>query len=126
MIYLGLLRQQATIILEPENQPLSSDLITLTGTLDRYTGQSLQPLSIMVSAQDYGYWHELNQILIQSQFIKKYQSNIKKIAIVTDDFILPSARELFEFFPQTECRHFNYRNKCEALTWSAMSVVAKD
>lgn len=112
-----LLPDSGVLILHPHGKLESSDFERLAETVDPYIAKAGGLKGLLVEASHFPGWDSFSALSSHIRFVKDHQSQIRKVAIVSDAQLLAAVPKVASSFLSAEARHFPSSARDEALLW---------
>jgi hypothetical protein len=97
-----------------------SDFTHLTNHIDHYLEEHDALQGLVIVAKSFPGWEDFKAFTSHLTFIKDHHRAIRKIALVSDDFLLSTAPYLADHFVKAKIRHFPSANVEAAKAWAAL------
>ena len=110
---------QGVLIVRPKGPLSENDFATLTTETDAYIETHGALNGLMIVAEKFPGWENLEGFVSHFKFIRGHHENIGKIAFVSDSDVLALLPRLASHFVRAEVRHFKGNQEQAALAWIA-------
>lgn len=117
MIDAKLWRDDGILVVSPEGKLESTDFEQLRLLVDPYLEEHGDLNGVLIDAESFYGWEDFSSLLSHLRFARNYHEKIERIAAVTDNSFLAILPKVTAHFTAAEVRHFNYRERDEALNW---------
>ena len=117
MINAKLLREESLLVVSPEDKLDSTDFERLRLLVDPYIEAHGELKGLLIDAESFPGWEDFSSLLEHLRFVRDYQQRIQQVAAVTDNGFLAILPKVADYFAAAEVRHFNYRDRDQALNW---------
>lgn len=117
MINAKLLREESLLVVSPEDKLDSTDFERLRLLVDPYIEAHGELKGLLIDAESFPGWEDFSSLLEHLRFVRDYQQRIQQVAAVTDNGFLTILPKVADYFAAAEVRHFNYRDRDQALNW---------
>ena len=117
MINAQLLRDEGILVVSPADKLASNDFERLRLLTDPYLEEHGALNGLLIDAESFYGWEDFSSLLSHLRFARNYHERIGRIAAVTDNSFLAILPNVADHFAAAEIRHFDYRQRDEALNW---------
>jgi len=117
MINAKLLREESLLVVSPEDKLDATDFERLRLLVDPYIETHGELKGLLIDAESFPGWEDFSSLLEHLRFVRDYQQRIQQVAAVTDNGFLAILPKVADYFAAAEVRHFNYRDRDQALNW---------
>ncbi len=117
MIQHELLRDQGILIVMPQGPLEKEDFKILAETVDPFIASKGELHGLMIYTESFPGWKSFAALVTHMRFVKDHQSQIAKVAAVTDSGFLSILPRIADHFLHAQVRHFDYSDKKDALNW---------
>jgi hypothetical protein len=117
MIHVKLLREEGVLVVSPSAKLTPVDFEQVRALVDPYIKEHGTLQGLLIDAESFPRWEEFANLLSQFSFVQEYEARIKRVAAVTDSRFLAIVPQVAEHFVAAEIRHFEYRDRDQALDW---------
>ena len=121
MITSELLKDKGVLIVSPVGPLTASDFEHLAGEIDPYIQQNGRLHGLMIYTEFFPGWKDFAALLSHLKFVRDHQSQIEKVAAVSDSGFLSIMPSVVRHFVKAKVKHFDYNDKNNALEWLASS-----
>jgi SpoIIAA-like len=112
-----LLRPEGILVLEP-NAPLEAeDFEGVAQEIDPYISEHGKLAGLMIHAQTFPGWVNLEAFLAHMRFIERHHKKIHRLAVVSDSRLLTELPRIAAHLVRAEVKHFPESAYEEALQW---------
>jgi len=112
-----LLPDEGILIVRPEGALEESDFESLSRVVDRYIEKNGHLQGLMIEAESFPGWSDFGALISHLRFIHDHHTTIEKVAAVSDNAFLAIAPSIATHFVDAELRHFDFKDRQEALAW---------
>jgi hypothetical protein len=119
MIKSELLRDRGILIVSPVGPLAASDFKHLAEEIDPYIEQNGRLHGLMIYTEYFPGWENFAGLVSHLKFVKDHQSQIEKVAAVSDSGFIAVMPSVVRHFVKAKVRHFDYDDKDKALEWLA-------
>ena len=112
-----LLADRGILVVTPRGPLEKADFETLAQIADPFIAANGQLNGPMIYVESFPGWSDFAALVTHLRFVKDHQRDIAKVATVTDSGFLSILPRIADYFTHAEVRHFDYRDKQEALAW---------
>ena len=117
MINAKLLREESLLVVSPVHKLEAADFERLRLLVDPYIEAHGELKGLLIDAESFPGWEDFSSLLEHLRFVRDYQQRIQQVAAVTDNGFLAILPKVADYFAAAEVRHFNYRDRDQALNW---------
>ncbi len=117
MIHAELLRNEGILVVSPAGKLQSTDFDQLRLLADPWIEEHGGLNGLLIDVESFPGWANFAGMLSHIRFVNNYQDRIKRVAAVTDNGFLAIVPRVADYFVSAEVRHFDYRERDEALGW---------
>ena len=117
MIEAKLMREQGILVVSPVDSLEKTDFERLRLLADPYIEEYGDLKGLLIDAESFPGWEDFSGLLSHMRFVRDYQQSIERVAAVTDNGFLAILPRVADYFAAAEVRHFEYRDRDEALRW---------
>lgn len=119
MVEVELIENKGIVIVRPtENVGLTvADFQQISDTIDNYLKDYDSLLGVIVVADKFPGWENLNAFISHLKNIRDHHNSIKKVAIVSNSPFLTAAPHLIDPLVKTKVKHFAFKDFEEAKEW---------
>jgi hypothetical protein len=112
-----LLRDEKILIVTPHGPLESSDFSMLAKEIDPFIEEKGNLNGLMIFAESFPGWTDFAALVSHLKFVKNHHRRIQRVAAVTDSGFLSILPRIAGHFVRAEIRHFDRREKTQALDW---------
>ncbi len=112
-----LLSAEGILILEPSVPLEAADFEGLAHEIDPYIAEHGTLPGVMIRAEAFPGWVNLEAFLAHMRFIESHHDKIKRLAVVSDSRLLAEMPQLVAHFVHPEVKHFPESGYEDALQW---------
>ena len=112
-----LLLPEGILILEPDAPLEAADFEALIREIDPYIAEHGKLSGLMIRAQAFPGWANLEAFLAHMQFIKSHHQKIVRLAMVTDSKLLGELPKIAAHLVNVQVKHFSESQHEDALRW---------
>jgi hypothetical protein len=117
MINAKLLRDKGILVIAPLDKLETTDFERLRLLADPYIEEHGKLTGLLIDAETFFGWEDFSSLLSHMQFVRNYEKKIERVAAVTDKAYLAILPHVADHFVAAEVRHFDYKDRDEALNW---------
>jgi hypothetical protein len=117
MISHELLAEVGILMVTPEGPLEAADFDALAKEVDPYLEQQGELNGLLIQAEAFAGWSDFAGLISHLRFVREHHQRIKRVAVVSDSRFLAIAPRLAQHFVAAELRHFEIRERSEALGW---------
>jgi len=117
MLETQLLPEQGILVVTPIDKLESADFERLRGLANPYIEEHGGLNGLMIEAQSFPGWEDFAGMLSHFRFIREFESQIKRVALVSDSTVLTILPNIAAHFVAAEVRHFDFQQRERALQW---------
>jgi hypothetical protein len=117
MINAQLLRDDGILVVSPVDKLQSTDFERLHLLADPYLEEHGELSGLLIDAESFFGWDDFSSLLSHLRFVRNYHQKIERIAAVTDNSFLAILPRVADHFAAAHVRHFDYRERDQALDW---------
>ena len=112
-----LVSSEGILILEPSEALEAADFEAVIQDMDPYLAEHDSLAGVMIVANAFPGWVNLEAAIDHLQLIAKYHQKIKRLAIVSDNGLLTALPKFAAHLVHPEVSHFSEAEYEEALSW---------
>ncbi|MEO8779398.1 MAG: STAS/SEC14 domain-containing protein [Rhodanobacter sp.] len=112
-----LLLPEGVLILEPVAPLEAADFDNLIRATDPYIAQHGKLSGLMIHAQAFPGWANLDAFLAHMHFVKSHYRRIGRLALVTDSKLLEDLPKIVGHLVHVQVKHFSESEYEAALSW---------
>jgi hypothetical protein len=112
-----LLRESGILIVSPVGPLAASDFAHLAEEIDPYIEQNGRLHGLMIYTEYFPGWENFAALVSHLKFVKGHQSQIEKVAAVSDSGFIKIVPSVVRHFVKPEVRHFDYGDRDKAIEW---------
>ena len=112
-----LLSSEGILIIEPIAPLEMSDFSVLVREIDPFIAEHGKLLGLLLHAKAFPGWMNLEAAIAHKKFISRHQKKIKKLAVVSDSWVLTVLTKVVANFIHPEVKHFSESSYKAALHW---------
>lgn len=101
----------------PLSQLRSDDFEALTKAVDEYIVEHGALIGIIIAADPFPGWEDFGALVSHLKFVRSAQQDVSRVAVVTDNSVLTLIPKVVDHFISAEVRHFESRQRDEAMDW---------
>ena len=117
MINAQLLRNEGILVISPADKLDTNDFERLRLLTDPYIEKHGDLNGLLIDAESFFGWEDFSSMLSHIRFVRNYHEKIKRVAAVTDNGFLAILPKVADYFVAAEVRHYDYRERDEAMNW---------
>ena len=117
MIHAKLLRDEGILVVSPADKLETTDFERLRLLTDPYIEKHGDLNGLLIDAESFFGWEDFSSMLSHIRFVRNYHEKIERVAAVTDNGFLAILPKVADYFVAAEVRHYDYRERDEALNW---------
>jgi hypothetical protein len=117
MIHAKLLRDEGILVVSPADKLETTDFERLRLLTDPYIEKHGDLNGLLIDAESFFGWEDFSSMLSHLRFVRNYHEKIERVAAVTDNGFLAILPKVADYFVAAEVRHYDYRERDEALNW---------
>ena len=118
MVTFELLKDRGILVVMPHGPLKAEDFANLAKEVDPYIEEKGKLNGLMLCPGDkFPGWEDFSAMLAHFKFVKNHHRKIKKVAAVTDSKFLTFAPKIANHFVKAEVKHFDAKDKVEAMKW---------
>jgi len=117
MINAKLLRDEGILVVSPADKLDTTDFERLRLLTDPYIEKHGELKGLLIDAEAFFGWEDFSSMLSHIRFVRNYHKKIERVAAVTDNGFLAILPKVADHFVAAEVRHYDYRERDEALNW---------
>lgn len=117
MIDAKLMRDEAILVVAPQDRLRSTDFERLHLLVDPYIEEHGNLKGLLIDAEVFPGWEDFSSLLSHLRFVHNYHRKIERVAAVTDIGFLAILPRVADHFTAAEVRHFAYHERDRALGW---------
>ncbi|MGB7932635.1 MAG: STAS/SEC14 domain-containing protein [Gammaproteobacteria bacterium] len=117
MINAQLLRDEGILVVSPAEKLETTDFERLRLLTDPYIEKHGDLNGLLIDAEAFYGWEDFSSMLSHIRFVRNYHKKIKRVAAVTDNDFLAILPKVADHFVAAEVRHYDYRDRDQALNW---------
>jgi hypothetical protein len=112
-----IIEPEEILILEPHAPLEATDFEDLAREIDPYIATHGKLPGLMIHAQSFPGWANLEVFLAHMRFIESHLQNIVRIAMVSDNVLLTDVAKIGMHLMHAQVKHFSDCDYAEALQW---------
>ncbi len=112
-----LLSPEGILIIEPANPLTVADFEGLAHEIDPYIAEHGKLPGLMLHAEAFPGWVNLDAALAHVRFIESHHQNIQRLAVVSDSSLLTEIPKIIAHLVHPEVKHFPESAYEDALRW---------
>jgi 6-phosphogluconolactonase len=117
VIHYEILPGSGVVIVTPVSPLEKADFVKLAQAVDPLIESHGHLHGLMIYVEDFPGWEDFGAMISHLKFIKNHHCYIHRVAAVTDSGFLSILPLVASHFVSAEVRHFDYKDKEEALAW---------
>ena len=110
-------REDGILVIRPLGEILASDFRRIAEEVDPYLEQTGVLRGIVVIADHFPGWDDFGAFTSHLRFVKDHHTQVRRLALVTNDKVLSSIPSIAKHFVKAEVRRFSTDDEAQALEW---------
>lgn len=117
MLDFELLGDKGVLIIMPDGPLERADFDRLGEAVDQYIVEEGALNGVMIYVESFPGWEDFAALISHLRFVKDNNSDIDKVAAVTDSKFLTIMPRIVDRFVSAEVRHFDFNAREDAMAW---------
>ncbi len=117
MVSHELLREEAILVIRPQESLEAADFQKLAQEIDPYIEANGKLHGVLIDAKSFPGWKDLAALVAHLRFAREHHRKIERVAVVSDSNFLTMAPQIAGHFVQADVRRFAHSEMKKALAW---------
>ena len=104
-------------VVEPSGKLTEQDFEALSKTVDEYLHSNGSLNGLLIHTRDFPGWKDFEGFIEHIKFVRDHHSNIKRVALVSNDILATIAPKRASHFVAAEIKQFDYDLYDDAMQW---------
>jgi len=117
LIHFELLRDRSILIIAPDGPLEKAGFEQLAHEVDPVIASNGRLAGVMVYARSFPGWRSFEAFVSHLKFVRDHHRQIERIAAVSDGGVLKAMARIAGYFVHPKIKHFDFKDKDQALAW---------